>query len=82
MRKTVGALIGAVLLSIGCTTNVYHVKAENHYYIIPFGDLQQDESDELPDQPVTVLTKGGTNYLVLPHTPNSPKAVRKSSRAL
>jgi hypothetical protein len=80
MREKLGALIGAVLLLTGCTTNVYHVKAENHYYIIPAGDLQQqDEGDDLPDQPLTVLTKGGTNYLVLPTAPKSP---HKISRAL
>ena len=56
MSKIWGAIIGLVLLSAGCTTNIYHVmKAESNYYIIPAGDLPGDDSD-LPAGVTTFLT--------------------------
>jgi len=83
MWKKLGAatsLLSLVFFFSGCTTNVYHVlKAENNYYIVPVNNLPQDSDEEVPDGAVTILTKSGTNYLVLP---KAPKTSPKSSRAL
>lgn len=69
MRKLAAVVLGMVCWS-GCTTNIYHVlKEENHFYVIPVGDENDPGEEggmELPEGSVTVLTKGGTKYLVVP----------------
>ena len=56
----------------GCTTNIYHVlKTENHFYIIPAGGDpgEPEDGNEIGGGALTVLTRGGTNYLVIPERP-------------
>ena len=71
-------IAGGGLLS-GCTTNIYQVTKTENVFILPssLGDLgNPGDEDATPDGTMSVLTRGGTNYFVLPKVPpqSSPKS--------
>jgi hypothetical protein len=67
----------------GCTTNIYQVTKTENVFILPSGmgdPGNQSDEDELPDganSSMSVLTRGGTNYMIVPRAPEVSANARR-----